>query len=332
MLEKYTPNRLCRDYAEPNFPDLLSFIAVVKGVKPVMSNFIRYNRYRELEKMCNKYGVFVTHNNYFLEVPTRSYLKEAGKDSKQKIVNYITEHSTTKWIAFPNDDPRKNRFVQVFISKSKNLANDALKFGWTTTVVGNHFVQFDLIDMLNFGKLLGYPDCCVEFFCNRLMDVEIGARKPYIIYRNTVGEPSFYCNNILAYFSNYSLISHFPCSFNCKNTIKKSKELLDIIKEEEPEYAKKIEHHLKLPLLVFRDKRAIVFDGVIKNGEIIYSDCIFLGLKHALDESEIYKFETFKEGDSLKVVKDEILIFKNDELLHSIKREDESFGFPLKFH
>ena len=70
----------------------------------------------------------------------------------------------------------------------------------------------------------------------------------------------------------------------------------------------------------------------VKNGEIKYSDCVFLGLKHAIDESEIYKFDSFKEGDNIKVTKKKILVFKKDKLLHSIKREDESFGFPLKFY
>ena len=335
MFERYIPRNLCREYAEFNFPHPTSFIAVVKGIKPLMSIFVRYDKYKKLERICKKYGLFITHNKYFLETPTASYLRRAKRNSDQSVIKYLTGHTTTKSIAFPTNNPQKTRTVQVFISKSKRLVKDALKFGWTTTVIDKYFVPFDLINMLNFGELLGYPDCCVKFFCTKLMDTEVGARKPYIIYKNTKGKPSFYCNNnlhLLAHLSRYSLIWHFPCSFDCRKTIRNSKKLLDVIREEEPEYAEKIEYYLKLPLLVFRDRRVMAFEGSMKGRKITYSDCIFGGLTQPIDETKIYKFRWFKEGDMVEVTKNEILIFKEGKLLHSIRREDESFGFPLKFY
>lgn len=68
------------------------------------------------------------------------------------------------------------------------------------------------------GKALGYPECCVDFLRNR---VKLTAIDSLIDPIHLIDNSNFnYKNNILLSSLGINLISHYPCSFNCEESIK----------------------------------------------------------------------------------------------------------------
>jgi hypothetical protein len=87
------------------------------------------------------------------------------------------------------------------------------------------------------GKLLGYPRCCVDFFC-RNFDPASDLNMYFIkkILKASGGPYPFY-TNILNRHKDYALISHFPCDFHCPLSIEIAKMNLTDIEDREA-YAK----------------------------------------------------------------------------------------------
>ena len=313
MFEPYMPKDFCREYAkEIGSAQLPMFMAVVKGIKPLMDDWVPIQKYQRFKEICRQYKLYVRPNCTF-RTPSSSTLEKAeGKEAL----------STTKKEAFPFDPSSKEGSVHVYISNSEKVIEEAPRFGWYTMVVDEMVIANPVIDNLRYGLLLGYPKCCVRFFMNDRQ----GVNQIYEAYKNTAGEPSFYCNAIPTDFT-YFLIHNYPCSFRCRESIKRGRELLSAIREEEPEYATKIEHHLKLPLLVFRIRDAIAFEGKLCKNEVKYSDSYYL----SMPELGRASYNKFLEGNRLKVTEDRILIFRDELLLHSIRKSREDDGFLLKF-
>jgi hypothetical protein len=313
VFEGYLPQSFCRDYVEMRGSSQLPmFMAVVKGVKPLMDDWVAVERYQDFKQMCERYHLYVTPNCIFRELPKSAIENAEGKEIL----------TTTKSQATPFDPRAKEGVLHLYISSSKKIIEEAPKFGWYTMIVDDAVISNPLMDNLRYGLLLGYPKCCVSFFINDRQ----GVNQIYEAYKNTHGEPSFYCNPFLHDF-HYFLTHNFPCSFRCKETTKQARNLLKAIREEEPEYAKKIEYHLKLPLLAFHIRDAIAFEGKMSNGEIRYSNSYYLSFPNIGKAP----YKKFQEGNRVKVTQDRILIFKDEMLLHSIKKEREDTGFLLKF-
>jgi len=81
-------------------------------------------------------------------------------------------------------------------------------------------------DDIKIGILLGYPKCCYKFYHKYFSKgIEVN---PITTYKNSKKPFSFYLNNTQKL---TSVISHFPCNYNCKKSIELSKKILSIIKE-----------------------------------------------------------------------------------------------------
>lgn len=70
------------------------------------------------------------------------------------------------------------------------------------------------------GLMLGYPRCCIDFFCHHKKDALTYFNDDYspISAMHTKG----FGNKLLNTFhrvSGHSIVSHFPCSFNCLSTL-----------------------------------------------------------------------------------------------------------------
>jgi len=121
------------------------------------------------------------------------------------------------------------------------------------------------------GKLLGYPQCCIDFFLkNKGQD-----QNDYVLpaLENSNGfKFSFYTNNVVRYFD-VTLFSHFPCNFNCNASMKIANKNLELIKEESKEIAVKFEEMLKSTILYTERRGIFVFKNSNLNGNILeYND------------------------------------------------------------
>ncbi len=86
------------------------------------------------------------------------------------------------------------------------------------------------------GLLLGYPDCCVDFFCknfsNRQTNLELFPTNAY--------------TNLSQRKKDAVLLSHFPCSSECPKSIAVAKKYLDVFEKNDEVYADELMQKLRV--------------------------------------------------------------------------------------
>jgi len=163
-------------------------------------------------------------------------------------------------------------------------------------------------DHANLGQLLGYPKCCLDFFCKH---VEEASQKnmDFILYALAdTKQYDFYTNKALRYFD-IAIISHFPCSLNCPASISIAQKNLYFLQEEHPQIATFFEKHLK-SMVIYTEDQGIFFsnDYSIKGDIVEYRD-----LKATVENSLFHKL---KNTNQITIISHNSLIV-NQELLSS---------------
>jgi hypothetical protein len=109
---------------------------------------------------------------------------------------------------------------------------------------------FDIIDHKYFGRLMGYPQCCIEsypiYYPTKKTDFTFAIKKP------ETGCFSFLLNLACKCFD-YSLISHFPCSWSCKKSLSLAKQILSALDIHDKEETKKTVDFLKSDVFYAND-------------------------------------------------------------------------------
>jgi len=199
-------------------------------------------------------------------------------------------------------------------------------------------------DRKTFGKLLGYPACCVDKFIENLKSPVDYTIQTFL---NTKTNPSFYCNFIFNFDSKlddggikiyqenyrifnktklYFLIRHMSCSFDCKKSIEIGKKTLEILNREMPQLAESIVHALKRPVLYLDYFNWLVFNGEINGNELVYKEVL---LYDSLFPKE--KLELIKRGNVVKVFDEKIQVLKDENILLEIPKKDRYKGVLIDF-
>ncbi len=126
------------------------------------------------------------------------------------------------------------------------------------------------------AKLLGYPECCAEFFSKEhafgvTKKILEKSQKPFNWQLNFFYNLDSRLNNIelnaldwqtVERINSYCiyLINHVPCSFECKKSQEYAEKMKKILQKEEPRLAKKIEEILKKPLFYQSELLIAVFE------------------------------------------------------------------------
>ena len=125
--------------------------------------------------------------------------------SKFKVLLADEASYSNKGIRIPSDDAREGMYF-VYISKDEKKA-------WLASYYELMSNDVDL------GHELGYPKCCIEFFCTRFSE-----NNP-----NLQQQPTNAFTNITKRGEDLVVISHFPCSSNCSESIELGKKYLDVL-------------------------------------------------------------------------------------------------------
>ena len=314
LVKPYEPRRFGRDYCElASTGQYPMFVACALGIKPLFDDWIRADKYEEYEQVIAEYGLLIEPDVVFVEGTKIGEV--IGSE------NLATTHHTARSFS----SGTKEGDVHVFVSKSRELLVEAKKFGWYPVITGNRSINKPFIDHLRFGGILGYPECCVEFF-RRYNDWNRYSH-PFEALKNTKGAPSYRCNNFLMD-SSYSLIHHLPCSYDCQKTIELAKRVDEAIEDVEPGFSKATSEMLKKPLLVFNEKNFIIFDGELMegNGEttITYSACQYFS-NPSRPNDNIGFFEEVLQGDNMSINDSAIEIRKGGERIMATRKKPEWF-------
>jgi len=316
----YIPSKskFCREYVaiKRNSLQLPIFISVVKGIKPVMDDWIEPDKYLAYKKLCKKYGLYVIPDVIFefKKIPTDVIGREYLTTTKAYGIPFLKKYTK-----------RNYNELHVFISKSKESLIQAFENGWYPLIIKNRLINKPLIDYYRFGVALGFPECCVKFF----REFNNWGKYSYLYeaFKNTPKGQYFYLCNPFTKETGYSYISYMPCAYNCKNTIEFAKRVKNCIREEEPRLVKEIDERLRLPLLVFYEKKFYAFKGVIRKGKIYYKDVYFIG---GMQENNMYERD-LREGDAVFIENKDVIILKRGKLIKKIKHNHKDFAPEIPF-
>jgi len=281
-----------------------------------MDDWISVDRLEEFKKICKQYGLKTREDIIFQQV---------AKDDLPENVLGRECLTTTSAYGYPLGS-KKNGQVHLFISKDQRLLRKGM---WYPVTIKKRVIFQPRMDNLNYGYVLGYPDCCIKFF--RKYNNWVEYSNLYEAYTNTKSKPHFSCNPFLKDLP-FSYIYHMPCSYSCAATIKMVAKLRKEIKKREPEFVELTDQYLKLPFLVFYEQKFYCFEGKLTDNEIKYKKFYFAGS----DKSKDIYGEYFKEADTLRLQGRELTILKNKRVLKKINIKLNKFApeypFMVRFY
>lgn len=136
--------------------------------------------------------------------------------SKFKVILDGEDYFTNKGLRISETDPRWGMYF-IYLSKDERKAHLASYY----ELINNH---------RELGQLLGYPECCADFFCQNFSDEntnpEIPSGNPY--------------TNLGKRHEDNVLLSHFPCSAECTKSIELAQRHFALLQQNEPERAEEL--------------------------------------------------------------------------------------------
>lgn len=163
---------------------------------------------------------------------SKKLVRQAYFTSEIVFKDFFTHHSIAMVVS-----PYKVRMAERGYVNRGELGDD-----------GMHFVYFSASEELCFraalaeakgnhkllGQLLGYPDCCVDYFS-----------KEFSTNNDPQLESSFWQLNLSKRSEDAVLLSHFPCQ-DCLQSLELAKEYFDVLKELDGEDSEKLKKNLDL--------------------------------------------------------------------------------------
>ncbi len=223
-----------------NYTRSLEILYLLSGIKKAVRLDANGIELKKIKGFCNE-------NSLYLEVSDFKVIKikDEGKGGYSNIVKRASK------------DYIGDGIYHIYVSKDKNKA----KF-------------LKLLESRNddkaVGQILGYPECCIDFFIKN-KEKQQKIQNDYIlpILSNSDGYKFPFYNNYAARYFDITLLSHFPHSFNCKESIKIAKTNLECIKKYSNELANKFQMMLKCPVLYTENNGVFVFKDYKLNGSIL---------------------------------------------------------------
>lgn len=212
-----------------------------------------------------------------------------------------------------------------------------------------YFERSDMEKFIEIGVLLGYPKCCSQEYINfRALCTEKDEKLIVRDYYYKIVEKSenynFLINSFFCFYGRASgsdiwkigkiiedvdlfLISHIPCSLDCKESVSYAKKVYEVLKlTRGEESAKKTLKILSNPILFFNIFDFIVLNGMAEKNSIKYT---FVASPQSLIDSSI--LEKVKKGNTITVNDETISIFKDDKKIEVIKKNCKENGFIIPF-
>lgn len=269
-------------YTIPLTLNALDLIYTIEGYKPVTRIIIADTQINNLFNFCRG-------NNLFWKIESYRVLRNSdkGKGGFSNRLEHVEYHN-------------ENGDYIVYISIDKKILNN----------------NFNKMSEKEFGQYLGYPECCTEFYeKNKHMVIQEQIDLAPLSV-TSLGPFLYYANYFLRYF-NYSVISHFPCSCNCKETVAYGKRNMKLLRRLFPDFANEMELNM-CSFILYTENYGITY---ITNYEIKKSvwgqHIVFKTFYSTNNQSEIYRYlNKYKEFNIIDFNKIKIgnKIFCNNQL------------------
>ncbi len=182
-------------------------ILLLNDVKKVVRQGFYEHEIPKIEKFCRE-------NALYLE---KSKFKVLLADGNENIYSY-----SNKGMRIDQKDKRSGMYF-TYLSKDEEKALLAAYY----ELMKNDY---------NLGLLLGYPECCVRYFCQKFDENNT----------NLELKPSNVYTNITQRHQDHVLISHFPCDSDCRMSVAMGRKYLEVISEFDKERARELVEKLRL--------------------------------------------------------------------------------------
>jgi MoaA/NifB/PqqE/SkfB family radical SAM enzyme len=271
-----------------------------------------------------------------------SYLKKIGFFYEISDFSYITKNEITKKIK----DNSKGGNYSVYFSKDKDICRRLKYLDFyhqfkekEPSGMSSKEVFFEI------GEILGYPKCCSSFLLSAYGDY----RKMSLTFNKQYQDETIYkilalrnSSKTLYQLNNFNLsypsfFNFFVCKYDCKNALNIAKKLLCHIQDKYSNKYDMLIRNLKTPLLFFSAYRIInLINATKKSDKIEYEGCScnWKPIKQ-LDKNKQANFRNrlamLSEGNAFHINNKKILIYKDDNLIHCIKKEHENDGILIEF-
>src|SRR3989338_4272046 len=161
-------------------------VLLLQNAKEVVRQGFFDSELHRVELFCKKHDLYLVKSNF-------------------KVLFADEGIYSNKGIRIPEDDPRPGMYF-VYISKDEQKA-------WLASY---HELMQNHRDL---GLVLGYPQCCVDFFCSRFTpqnaNLEMPSKNPY--------------TNLSKRGEDLVILSHFPCDPECKESIRMGEKYLQAV-------------------------------------------------------------------------------------------------------
>lgn len=209
-----------------------------------MSRLNVYNfQLRNLYKWCQENNLYIEISNFFIE-------------------EHIVNEGKGMWSNFG----KKNNITGLKYCYISQYKSEVLK-AKNAEEYNNEYTHKVM------GELLKIPSCCVDFY---LKNRNIVTKKYFDEYATLINENT-YCNkaidwklNYLSQYFGYSLIHHYPCSFDCKRTWNKANEVSFILKDYSEDLFNSFEYNMKGLMIVEDDKFIHKITGNKEKNKFLY--------------------------------------------------------------
>jgi hypothetical protein len=190
----------------------LEIMLLLKGIKPAVRQIFYPHEINEVKKFCRGNSLFIVESEF-----------------KVKLADASNEFSN-KGIATKKEDSSCVSFY--YISHDELLAYKASLYEIKK-------------DHKNLGKILGYPDCCIDFFIAHSKERErLDNDYEIPVLNNSKGNKFSFYNNIFQRKNDYSLLSHFPCSLSCKESSEIGKRHFETLYSSYPKISEEFKKNL----------------------------------------------------------------------------------------
>jgi hypothetical protein len=182
--------------------DFIELVAVLGGIKPAMRTQCTGSRVPALVSLARELGLAALESTFAI----RPGIVRAGTE-----FTYSVD-------AAGRSAPERPRFIYV----------------GADVMAAKIAATFELIDPQRTGAIMGYPPCCVDFFCREFVkdhfdlfpDIAPPLSGTYSPLLNVVAQPF-----------GYTFLSHFPCRWDCTASRNMAQAIFDALRREAPELA-----------------------------------------------------------------------------------------------
>ncbi|MAG60710.1 hypothetical protein CL619_02880 [archaeon] len=171
------------------------FLYLVNGIKPVLRQLFFEEEVEKVENFCKKENIFIVKSSFKIIFDD----SEKSFSNKGIRVNLDDNQSGARVVYLSFDERKSN------LSALSELQGDD-KF---------------------LGELLGYPECCINYFLENFAE---NNTNPTLKNKDCKNQDSWMLDISLRE-QDLAIISHFPCSWNCSKSIEIAKFRLESFKE-----------------------------------------------------------------------------------------------------